>query len=497
MIEIIKAATKTGGAAIIAAIFGILTTKILASVLGPDGIGLYSVLDQVRVTGFSAAAFGGGTALLQGIASKQGSDQAEYRATVLLVFLVGTVTVVTLLLVFADPITQYLLRESDENLVFLVRWLSVPIALSVVQLYLTATLNGFRAIGHLAISQIIGVSALLLLAFPVALLVQNGWTLAFIFMLSTSVFVQAIYAGVVLFRKGWLAQISGNIFSLFRRKQLVYFLSIAATMFLVSQVGGNVLLAINSLAIKEQGLNGAGIFNAGWSFSMRYVLLVLTSFTTYYLPTLSRIQTVEERTILMTNILHITILLSVPLICSVIVLKPLVIRLLFSSDFLSALAQMRWMVIGDYLKFLAFVIAMPMLAYANMRVYFLTDTLFYVVLLGGSYLSLHMFHSLEGTAVAYYFCYILYLAFYIPYIYKKYGFKADRRNTIAWIAGFLLLVIASIATWNASTVNWLIALFFVSLSFLFSFMTLTATERRKLFTLLNTWIAIKTDHLKS
>lgn len=497
MIEIIKAATKTGGAAIIATIFGILTTKILASVLGPDGVGLYSVLDQVRVTGLSAAAFGGGTALLQGIASKHGPDQSEYRASVLVVFLVGTATLIALLLVFAGPITKYLLRESDNELVNLVRWLSAPIALSVVQLYLTATLNGFRAIGHLAVSQIIGVSALLLLAFPVALLVREGWALAFIFMLSASVLVQAIYAGVVLVRKGWLVEISGKIFALFRRKQLVYFFSIAATMFLVSQVGGNVLLAINSLAIKEQGLNGAGIFNAGWSFSMRYVLLILTSFTTYYLPTLSKIQAVEERTALMSNILHITILFSVPLICAVIVLKPLIIQLLFSSDFLDALNQMRWMVLGDYLKFLAFVVGMPILAYANMRVYFLTDTLFYAVLLGGSYLSLHYFHSLEGTAIAYFFCYVLYLWFYVPYIHKKYGFKADTRNLITWIVGFIILVFASAATWNASSVNWLIAIIFISLSILFSFLTLTATERGKLFNLLARLTVITTDRLKS
>ena len=89
MLELIKAVSKTGSASIVNILLAILKTKILAFVLGPNGMGMLSLLDQTTQTANTVANFGGGVAITQGIANKTGKDRARYMATVFWILIFG------------------------------------------------------------------------------------------------------------------------------------------------------------------------------------------------------------------------------------------------------------------------------------------------------------------------------------------------------------------------------------------------------------------------
>src|SRR5207249_957846 len=116
----------------------------------------------------------------------------------------------------------------------------------------------------------------------------------------------------------------------------------AGTFMVTGFVGSGVPLAIRALTGREFGLHGAGILDVAWTLSMAYIGLVLSSFSTYYLPTLSGTKDSAARAQLIHQVLRMALFLMLPLVTGIIVLKPLVARLLYSDEFLPALPIMRW-----------------------------------------------------------------------------------------------------------------------------------------------------------
>jgi O-antigen/teichoic acid export membrane protein len=76
------------------------------------------------------------------------------------------------------------LDRNDGQATSLVRWLALPVALGMASTYLNGVLNGFRAIGVLALLQILGAAALALLVYPASRLVKGDHPIAFIAKLS-------------------------------------------------------------------------------------------------------------------------------------------------------------------------------------------------------------------------------------------------------------------------------------------------------------------------
>src|SRR3954454_4308119 len=101
MREILKAVLKTGSGTVGFLLFGVLATKIMAVILGPSGIGLYSLLRQTVEFSKGLGTLGGETALVQGLASRKGETQDNYLVTAFWVFVLGALLTVTIMLSFA------------------------------------------------------------------------------------------------------------------------------------------------------------------------------------------------------------------------------------------------------------------------------------------------------------------------------------------------------------------------------------------------------------
>src|SRR3954470_8059329 len=109
MREILKAVLKTGSGTVGFLLFGVLATKIMAVILGPSGIGLFSLLRQTVEFSKGLGSLGGETALVQGLASRKGETQDNYLVTAFWVFASGTLLTVTVLLGFAPWLASWVL----------------------------------------------------------------------------------------------------------------------------------------------------------------------------------------------------------------------------------------------------------------------------------------------------------------------------------------------------------------------------------------------------
>jgi antigen flippase len=146
---------------------------------------------------------------------------------------------------------------------------------------------------------------------------------------------------------------------------------------LISTVG---LMAVRGHIAGHAGLEATGNFDAAWGISANHVTLVLAALQAYYLPQLARACSAEQRARNVAAVFPVAILAATPLIVGLAVLRPLALTMLYSSAFHTASAYLRWTLIGDYFKVTAWVLAMPMLAAADMGMFLAADTLIQLVL---------------------------------------------------------------------------------------------------------------------
>ncbi|MCA3187119.1 MAG: hypothetical protein INH13_26555, partial [Cupriavidus sp.] len=133
-------------------------------------------------------------------------------------------------------------------------------------------------------------------------------------------------------------------------------------------------------------------------------------------------------------------LASLPLIGSVIVLKPWVIQLLYSKEFLPATQVMKWMLLGDFFKICSWVMAMPMLAYAHTRPFVLSELVWSVAFVGIVAWLLSAGLDFAYIGMAFLACYVGYAAYTYWYCRASFSFRIGTRMTVAWLGVFACLV---------------------------------------------------------
>ncbi|MFZ2497818.1 oligosaccharide flippase family protein [Methanosarcina sp.] len=480
MREIIKAIFKTGSGSIINIILGLLSTKVLALVLGSSGVGLYSLINQTLVTATSAGTIGGQTALVHGLASKHGAERDKYLTTVFWIFSYGAIAVALGFLLFSPLIAKTVFASSDEKTISLVRWMTLPIILTIIYSYFINLLNGFRAIGRLAIAQVIVSFLTALFAYPISKLVSSGYIIAFIVMISASTLGGILFSVTVAYKEKWLNPLIINFIPKFDREAVNHFSFITRTTFITGLIATGTLLIIRTMIIRYGGFSSAGIFDVAWILSMTYVALLLGSFGTYYLPTLSGTNDTSSRVTLIQDTFKISLLIIIPLIITIIVLKSLLITILYTYEFMPSLKIIRWMLIGDYFKVSSWVLAIPMLAYGDMKCLFWTDLLFYIGFLTLSCTVMFYYNDIQFIGIAFLISYVFYFVYTIYYVRNKHKGILSSNILVHWILGLLLICIISWQTWSDIQVNWISAPFWMVIAIGFSWSRLTGKEQTML-----------------
>ncbi|NUM43754.1 MAG: oligosaccharide flippase family protein [Anaerolineales bacterium] len=471
MVEILSAFLKTGLGTVLNLLMGILSTKIFAVYLGPDGVGLFSLLRQTRDTFLSVTTFNGGTALIQGLAQRDETKKKQYGFVVFLIMLVSMSASVLFLLIFAPQIAENVLQRHDPEAISLIRWLSLTIILGTGVMYFNSILNGYRAIGRLALIQVVISAITFVLAYPVSRWVNEGYSIAFIGSILFSTGGGILLAFWLVQREGWLpfTRIVRQNFTFGTfREDSSYFLSFAFTTMITGLATSGTILVIRSLITAQKGLEAAGIFDVAWTLSMMYITIALSSFGTYYLPTFAQSKNNEQRRELIDKILRLTLLIIVPIIVGVLLFKPIVIQLLYTDEFLSSLNILRWMLIADYFKATSWVFGVTITASADKKTLLTTELLWNGGFLSLSVISLSIFNSVELIGIAFGIPYILYLLYNMFYAHKRFGYVVSKIMMLRWLLGAGIILTVSVLTWTDTKMNWwavLIGFIFISLYF--------------------------------
>ena len=433
MKELLKAAAKSSAGTFVTLLSSAIAIKIIALLAGPTGIGLFSLLRQTQQTASIAAVMGGQAAIVQSLADKDGDARAIHTGMILRTVIISTGIVCSLILVGAPWFGGWIFGDlQDATTIF--RLLAIPTVLGSGVLFFSGVINSHRAVGFLSLVQIAAGLSLAVFAYFASV---HSSGLAFVILLSASSSAGLAVAIYFCLKQKWLGPLKQDWWKLGRNEGSASFIKVGSATLVTGLLGTGSVLIVRTLIIKFDGYASAGIFDAAWTLSMTYVMLILTSFSAYYLPTLGTLKGKhQERNNLIEQYFRFATLASIPLITVVMLLRPWVVELLYSKEFVPAIHVMRWMLLGDFFKISSWVMAMPMLAYADIKPYVLSELLWNFGLAILAYISLKMGAGIENIGIVFMILYIFYFIYTYFYCKKKFQLKIGFKLFLIWILGF-------------------------------------------------------------
>jgi PST family polysaccharide transporter len=444
--NLLKAILKTGTGSLVSVLFGIVAIKLIAARLGVEALGSFSLVKQTIVAGSAMFITGGQTALVQGMSTRTGGARRRFLSTALVLLCGGSVIAGTAMIVssrwFAPKVLPGIRGPIEEA----VGLAGTAVLVAGPVSFVFGALNGLRRIGRLAVAQsanAVALAGLVWLAMPL-FRVDRPQTFALV--LACSQLPGLLLGGVFLVRER--LDFRAREFDTGSAGQ---FAKLAFATFAAATLQGWTVLALRGSVSARLGLRSAGLFDVGWTISMVYVMLVLGAFSTYYLPTLASEQ--GDRRKLINEVLRTSLLLVVPLISALMALGPLVITILYSPEFVPATHMMRWMLLGDFCKVLSFVVAMPMIAFADTRAFIAGELGWNLAMLGGTQAVLRSGIGMEWLGAVFAASYVGYLAYAWWYCDRKLGWKFPARFAAPLLFSIVVLVAMTVVTWSAAAVS--------------------------------------------
>ena len=477
MKEIVSATIKTGGATFISTLFRMVTTKIFALTIGAYGIGMYSLLTETVRIGMQIGTFNGRIAIVQGTAKQNNDQKNDYLATIFILYIVTTILIAIVFIFFQKPLSHILFQDENIEIKSLVGYLYIPIIISIFGNFLTSVLNGYKAFGQIALVEIACAIMVAIIAYPFSLLIHEGYYAVFILIITINETSRLGFSLFFAFKAGWLRSIFNSLNKSINMKHIHHFFAFSGITAITATVTTLTLLLIKVFISQIECVETLGYFEVSWRISMTYVMLILSSFGTYYLPALASTKSIEERDTLIRNVQRLALILSVPIVVLMIILKPIIIEILYSDKFMVALQPMRWMLIGDFFRITSWCYGHILLAFEDLKIFLLKElslqTIFFTIV----YCGLKANIALEITGIAFLVINIINLIFLTCYIKRSYGYGPSFSFLLKWLAGLGLITCVSILTWNTHSVSIFYGVFFIAITILFSFYLIHPHER--------------------
>lgn len=402
MISPLRATAIVGMGTLVTLGASVVVAKALAIFIGPEGVGVYGLFNSVLGLAMLVAGLGMGTSMVRGIASALSASDHERvaairRGGVLLALAAGIIGALVLI-GLRVPIAEAALGSADRASSMLM--LALALLLHLLAGVELGVLNGYHRVRELTIagatSAAIGGGITIA---SVAALGEDGIALAIL----GSALVAAVVAVLLRIRTVGRTPSSSGLSIRMAARSLLRF----GVPFTASQlVGTGAQLLIPVLILSQLGAAGVGYYRAAATIAIGYLAFLLTALAQDYYPRVASAAAIdlpsliERRTRLVTAI-------AAPIIVAMLALSPLIVRLLYTDEFLPAADVLQWQLIGDLLKLPAWALSFVILARASSLRYLSLELIGGVALVAGILLLTPLLGG-AGAGVAYLVMYVAY-----------------------------------------------------------------------------------------
>ncbi|EHB93012.1 O-antigen translocase [Alistipes indistinctus] len=414
--ELVKVFSLSSVATLVKMLTGLISTKVVAVLIGPGGVALLGQLNNLVyiVQYLASGAINNG--VVKYVSEHKGSvgKVRTLLTNALLVTVVCSLACGTAMIACHRRLSRWIMLSDEYGYIFIV--FGVTVILYAFNMLLLSIVNGYRE--YKMFIRINVANSLAGLVFAVVLTLLYGLPGALIGATTyqSAVFFVTLY---MVRRKPWArwSYFRGRIDRSIIRNYLKY-----ALMTLVS-IG---TMPVAQILIRRYIMLDLSELEAGWWEAMNrisniYLLVVTTSFSVYYLPRLSEITEPNEVRREIGKAFKVIIPLLLTGFVLVYLCRFLIIRILFTSEFLPMAKLFGWQMGSDLFKIGCYILTYVMIAKARTVVYVTTEIVFTIIYIGLACQLMQTSAGIIGVTQAGMAAYLLHMG--VVYLYlRKIGY---------------------------------------------------------------------------
>ncbi len=435
--HVLKYTWLFGGVQGLNLLISIVRTKAVALFLGPAGLGLINLYNNILGLLSQCTNLGVPFSAVKDVASKHAagtsSEIQESIAAVRLWCLITAALGTLSALVFAPLISRVTFGTPDYTLPLVL--LSGVVGMMAITGGELAILKGLKQLRRVAWISLLCALLSLVLTVPLYCLWGIQTVAAALFVSNAAVLGVHLYYSTRVAPWQWTAFSK----SLLRKSLPVVRLGLAYIG--AGALGQGAEYVMRTLLLHSGGMEVVGFYNCGYMLVVSYASLVFTAVESDYFPRLSG--AVANRQTMSNTVnrqTEVCILLIAPVLVAFVILMPIVVRLLFSADFLHAVSMATCAVFYMFFKALTLPAAYLPLASGDSKTYLLCEAAYDVVVALAIPFAYH-FWGLTATGCALSFMGLFDLLLIHLTYRRRYGYRFHTNHLFVVLAQFFLLAI--------------------------------------------------------
>ena len=431
--KVLKAMGVFSGVQFITLASGLIRTKLVAIWIGAAGVGLFGIYNSAIDLLSTVVLLGIGTSAVRDIAGHNTPQRIAETSAVLKRWGLFLGLCGCLLMVILSPLLSRRIFHDTKHIIAFAM-LGICILANGINAGQVAIMQGTQQLKNLARSTITGVVIGVVVSIPIIYFIRaNGIPLAIV-ACAISIVVSARmfgdypeYSERITLKQVWR---EGRGFV-----RLGFFMMLSQALTL-----GATFIFIAWLT-SHAGAKNTGFFQAGFTLFNRYVGLVFTALAVEFYPRLAAGGSSRRYlSVITSHELLLVCAILMPLLTLFAAVTPVIVRILYSSEFLSIVPFVTIALCGTVLRAASWCIGFSMIVHGDGRIMLLTEGLSAILYLILNYIGWHI-AGLTGLGWAYIIWYILYTGI-VTYVYRHTYHQYLTRNVIQ-STGITLLCVAT------------------------------------------------------
>ncbi|WFM69999.1 O-antigen translocase [Halomonas sp. CKK8] len=418
---LIRSMVIIGSAQAVNILLSILRMKVLAVLLGPSGVGLLSIYNNLQGMMSNAAGLGMKSSGVRQIASAKGQEQAlsRVRRVLLAAHLVQGVLAMLGIWLLREQISVWLLGDAGYALE--IALLGIAILLTLMRGAQTALLQGLRRIGDLGRVTVLGALGGTVVGIVAVWIYGEAGLVWFVLAQPLMGLTAALYFTRRLPKPTAPRPSMFEVWEIWKpmaRLGLAFMLGGLAT--------AATLLLVRGRITQELGLDAAGQFAASWGITMTYVGFLLGAMGADYYPRLTEV--IHDRQAahrLMNDQAQLGLAIGGPVLLLLIGCAPWVITLLYSSEFAVAATLLQWQTVGNVFKLASWPLGFSLAAAARGNTFLVVQLNFNILFLAMLWPTLS-YYGIMAAGPSFMVAYMLHFALLNVLVYRIHAFRWQR-----------------------------------------------------------------------
>ena len=443
--HILKYTSIFGGVQGLVILIGMVRNKLIALLLGPQGMGLMALFNStVRlISDTTGLGLGGRIELI--------------RSWSLITACLGFV----LCVVLSPLINHYTFSWGNHTLHFML--LAPIIALTALSSGELSILKATRKLRRLAEISIYGVLCALVTSVPLYYIFGESAIVPSLIIIALSQFIITITYSFHYYP--YRIHFDSATFS-----EAKPMLRLGISFLGAGIMGSGSDFIVRSFLNYEGSLDDVGLYNAGYMITMTYAGVIFSAMETDYFPRLSSVNNnVEERNLLVNRQLEVSLLLISPLLILLMSTLPIALPLLYSDAFLDVLPMVKVAIFAMFMRSLELPVSYIALSRGDSKAFFLLEATYYLLFITMFWLGYKNAY-LFGIGLGLVVTGLLFNLILYAFAYQKYSFCISKRMLLYLAIQLSLAGLVYFISSNSNTLlSWSIQVAAIVASSCFSF----------------------------